>query len=60
MRFPAATQAKQPLQNSVVAELIRRLFTGDSMPRPELQPEPGGLDGLPAALDERVRLVGEW
>lgn len=60
MRFPAATEPKQPMRNAAAAELIRRLFIGDSNPRPEPQPEPGGLDGLPAALDERVRLVGEW
>lgn len=58
MRFPAATQPKQPLRNAAAAELIRRLVTGGSKPEPE--PAPARLDELPAALDERVRLVGEW
>ena len=58
MRFPAATEPKQPPHNTAAAESIRHLTTKQSVPQP--QPAPARPDELPAALDERVRLVGEW
>lgn len=63
MRFPAATAPKQPLRETVITHpgFIRRLAAGQ--PAPEDRPAPACeqiQDDLPAALDERVRLVGEW
>jgi len=59
MRFSAAIQPKQPLRTPAAAELIRRLVSGE----PQLQRAPSApqhKDELPADLDQRVRLVGEW
>jgi hypothetical protein len=58
MRFAAVIQHQQPPRDAVAMELIRRLFT--RQPAPPSQRVPVDLDELPAALDERVRLVGEW
>jgi hypothetical protein len=58
MRFSAAIQPKQPLRAPAAAELIRRLVSGEPQLRP--QPAPVRTDELPADLDQRVRLVGEW
>jgi hypothetical protein len=58
MRFQAATQPKQPLRKAPAGESIRQLVTGNGAPAPK--PAPARPDELPAALDERVRLIGEW
>jgi hypothetical protein len=58
MRFSAAIQPSQPLRTPAAAELIRRLVSGE--PREATQPAPQRVDELPADLDQRVRLVGEW
>jgi hypothetical protein len=58
MRFSAAIQPQAPLRTPAAAELIRRLVAGETMPKP--QPAPVRKDELPADLDQRVRLVGEW
>jgi hypothetical protein len=57
-------QSQQPLRKGAVAErmpaveLIRRVITG-AQPAPEPLPS-SGIEALPNALDERVRLLGEW
>ncbi|MDB5872294.1 MAG: hypothetical protein JWQ07_1736 [Ramlibacter sp.] len=58
MRFSAAIQPQQPLRMPAAAELIRRLVSGEMAQRP--QPAPVRVEDLPADLDQRVRLVGEW
>lgn len=58
MRFSAAIQTQMPLRTPAAAELIRRLVSGEPVPRP--QPLPQRVEDLPADLDQRVRLVGEW
>jgi hypothetical protein len=58
MRLPASTQPKQPQRNSAAAELLRRFLSAPQLPRAE--PAPLRTDELPADLDQRVRLVGEW
>ncbi|HWI78796.1 MAG TPA: hypothetical protein VNS31_06335 [Ramlibacter sp.] len=59
MRFAAVTVPRKPQQQRApVAELMRRLVAGEPLTRPCLaEPEP---QDLPADLDQRVRLVGEW
>lgn len=57
MRFPAVSPPKQPPRSAVAIEPMRRLASA-RLPQPpceSLRPGP-----LPTALDERVRLVGEW
>jgi hypothetical protein len=56
MRFPAI-QPKQPLRNAPAAEPLQPPVAEQSLPD---HPPPGRTDELPAALDERLRLVGEW
>ena len=62
MRFPSANRPQPPtLPNEAVdrpgaLEWWRRAFTGRQLPQPHART----LDQLPAALDERVRLIGEW
>jgi hypothetical protein len=58
MRFAAVTVPGQPKQRAPAAEFLRRLVAGESLMRPA-PPEPPVHD-LPADLDQRVRLVGEW
>jgi len=59
MRFSAAIQPKQPPQTPAAAELIRRLVSGEQQVQ-RTQSAPPHKDELPADLDQRVRLVGEW
>lgn len=59
MRFSAAIQPLQPLRTPAAAELIRRLVSGEA-PQQRPQPAPMRTDELPADLDQRVRLLGEW
>lgn len=61
MRFAAVPRSKQlpkPLQRSAASELLRKL-TGAEPPvgKPAVTTRP---QDLPADLDQRVRLVGEW
>ena len=58
MRLSAAVQPKPSLRLPAAAELIRRLVSGEAPQR--AQSEPPRIDDLPADLDQRVRLVGEW
>jgi hypothetical protein len=58
MRFSAAIQPQPPLRTRAAAEAIRRLVSPEPVPR--TPPVPVRADDLPADLDQRVRLVGEW
>jgi hypothetical protein len=58
MRFAAVIVTTKPQQRAPAAELLRRLVAGESLARPPSN-EPKSQD-LPADLDQRVRLVGEW
>ncbi len=58
MRFSAAIQAKPPLRTPAVADTLRGLVSHEPAQRP--QPAPPRADDLPADLDQRVRLIGEW
>ncbi|WP_158290148.1 hypothetical protein [Ramlibacter sp. WS9] len=58
MRFSAAIQPQQPLRTSAASDFIRRIVSGQ-LPHQQ-QPEPVDVKELPADLDQRVRLVGEW
>lgn len=64
MRFPAAIAPKHPLRNAAATHprFIRRAVSGQPVPQssPAPVPQQQVQDDLPAALDERVRLVGEW
>jgi hypothetical protein len=58
MRFANVIVPSKPQQRAPAAELLRRLVAGESLTRPPLtEPQP---QDLPADLDQRVRLVGEW
>jgi hypothetical protein len=60
MRFAAVVVPPKPSQRAPAAELLRRLVAGEPLLRaPSTQPQPAPKD-LPADLDQRVRLVGEW
>jgi hypothetical protein len=58
MRLPAVMQTKQLQRNTAAAEFLRRLLPAPALPRAE--PAPMRPEDLPADLDQRVRLVGEW
>ena len=58
MRLPAVMQPKQPQRNTAAAEFLRRLLPAPALPRAE--PAPVRQEDLPADLDQRVRLIGEW
>ena len=58
MRFSAAIQPQQPLRTTTASDFIRRIVSGQLPQQP--QAEPMRADDLPADLDQRVRLVGEW
>lgn len=58
MRFSAAIQAPPPLRKPAAPDFIRKLVASE--PAPGAQPAPVRVDELPADLDQRVRLVGEW
>jgi hypothetical protein len=58
MRFAAVIVTTKPQQRAPAAELLRRLVAGESLAHPPSN-EPKSQD-LPADLDQRVRLVGEW
>jgi hypothetical protein len=58
MRLPAVAQPIQPPRQAKAAQYLRRFLPAPSLPRTD--PEPVRLQELPADLDQRVRLVGEW
>jgi hypothetical protein len=58
MRFSAAIQPQPPLRTPAAADVIRRLISPE--PTPRTAPAPVRADDLPADLDQRVRLIGEW
>jgi hypothetical protein len=59
MRLPAAVQPKQAQRHEAAAlKLLGRFLSAPPLPR--AQRAPVRLDELPADLDQRVRLVGEW
>jgi hypothetical protein len=58
MRFASVSLPKAEPQRSPATEFVRRLLTGEKPPPQPLSQEP--CDPLPADLDQRVRLVGEW
>lgn len=62
MRFSAAIAPKQPLRNAAARHFMRRIAGAKPAPQPKPAPvrEPVPEDDLPLALDERVRLLGEW
>jgi hypothetical protein len=57
MRFPAA-QPQKPTRNVPAPERVQPPVAEQLLP--EQAPAPLRPDELPAALDERLRLVGEW
>jgi hypothetical protein len=57
MRFPAA-QPQKPTRNVPAPERVQPPVAEQLLP--EQAPAPVRPDELPAALDERLRLVGEW
>ena len=59
MRLSAAIQHQPPLRLPAAAELIRRLVSGEPAQSAQAH-QPPRIDDLPADLDQRVRLVGEW
>jgi hypothetical protein len=58
MRFASVPMPKSEPQRSPAAEFVRKLLSGDQ-PLQQL-PVPASQEGVPADLDQRVRLVGEW
>lgn len=60
MRFSAAIQPQLPLRAPAAAELLRRLVSSEPKRQPQPLTSSSRLEDLPADLDARVRLVGEW
>jgi len=59
MRFATVIVPNQPAaQRAPAVELLRRLVAGEPLGQP--YPAESRLQELPADLDQRVRLVGEW
>jgi hypothetical protein len=58
MRFSAAIHLPPPLRKPAAPDILRRLAANE--PAPRRPAEPASTDDLPADLDQRVRLVGEW
>ena len=60
MRFSAAIQPHPLLlRTPAAADLLRRLLASKPSDKPEAA-STARLEELPADLDQRVRLVGEW
>lgn len=55
MRFAAVPLPKAEPQRSPAAEFVRKLLGGEKP-----TPQTGQAEPLPADLDQRVRLLGEW
>ncbi|MBC7602630.1 MAG: hypothetical protein H7255_08230 [Ramlibacter sp.] len=59
MRFAAIKVPKdQEPKRTSAGEMFRRIVSGESQAR--TQPAEVRTQDLPAELDQRVRLVGEW
>ena len=59
MRFASIEVPKeQELKRTSVSEIFRRIVAGESPAR--TQSAEVRTEDLPAELDQRVRLVGEW
>ena len=58
MRFAAVPLPKTEPQRSPAAEFVRKLLGADKAAAPQTVPNPA--DPVPADLDQRVRLLGEW
>ena len=58
MRFAAVPLPKTEPQRSPAAEFVRKLLGGEKAAAPQTAPNPA--DPVPADLDQRVRLLGEW
>lgn len=60
MRFSAAIQPHPLLlRTPAAADFLRRLLASEPAEKP-VQPPVLRTDELPADLDQRVRLLGEW
>ena len=60
MRFASIPKSQQPQRTSAAADFVRRIVSVPAAaPVKPQQPAPARAD-LPADLDQRVRLVGEW
>jgi hypothetical protein len=62
MRFSAAIQPPMPLRTPAAADFLRRLVAGkpEETQSVSSRAEVARPDELPADLDQRVRMVGEW
>jgi hypothetical protein len=61
MRFASVPLPKAEPQRSPAAEFVRRLLGSDKVAGEQPLPVPQvSQEGVPADLDQRVRLVGEW
>ncbi len=66
MRFSAAIQPHPLLlRTPAAADFLRRLLVSEPAAKDTSTPEPATpvqtrMDELPADLDQRVRLLGEW
>jgi hypothetical protein len=58
MRFAAVPLPKSEPHRSPAAEFVRKLLGGEKAAAP--QTSPASSDPVPADLDQRVRLLGEW
>ena len=58
MRFAAIPLPKSEPHRSPAAEFVRKLLGAEKPADP--QSNPAQAEPLPAELDQRVRLVGEW
>jgi hypothetical protein len=58
MRFAAVPPPQSEPRRSPAAEFVRKLLGGEKAPTSHAGP--GQAEPLPADLDQRVRLVGEW
>ena len=59
MRLTVALKNTQPPRAPAARELLRKLLEGKAASSPA-HPAPQRTEDLPADLDQRVRLVGEW
>ena len=57
MRFASVPLPTAEPQRSPAAEFVRKLLGGDKAPASQA---PNQTDPVPADLDQRVRLLGEW
>ena len=57
MRFASVPLPKAEPQRSPAAEFVRKLLGGEKAAAPQTAPQ---TEQVPADLDQRVRLLGEW